>query len=66
MEDRTLEYYEMDFSRCNSKDEFIIFLGLLAEDFEEALKTQKRFSCKWKNTTIGTYLNAIKACHRSF
>jgi len=59
--EKTLEYYEQDLSRCNSKEEFITFLGLLAEDFLEALKTQKRFSCEWENITIDKYLKAIKA-----
>jgi len=62
---KTLEYYENDLSRCNSKDEFITFLGLLAEDFLEALKTQKKFSCEWENITIDKYLKAIQAWCRS-
>ena len=58
---KTIQYYEEDISRCNTKEEFIIFLGLLAEDFLQALNTQKEYGCEWENISIDSYLNAIQA-----
>ena len=63
--EKTLEYYEQDLSRCNSKEEFVIFLGLLADDFIKALNEKNEFSCEWENITIDTYLKAIQAWCRS-